>query len=135
MSQRRVPAVGALLRDARGRVLLVLRGNEPDRGTWSLPGGRVEDGEQPAEAVVREVLEETGLHVEVRRRLAQVERPHPDGGVYVIDDFEVVQSGGTLLAGDDASAVRWFTADDVDVEPMTPGLVEHLRTWGVLRRD
>lgn len=110
----------------------MLRGNEPDRGTWSLPGGRVEPGEQSIDAVVREMFEETGLHVEVLRRLAQVERPHPEGGVYVIDDFEVTHRGGTLAAGDDAMDARWFTEADVSVEPMTPGLVEHLRTWGVL---
>jgi len=131
-SDRRVSAVGAVLRDPGGRVLLVLRGNEPDRGTWSLPGGRVEPGEQAVEAIVREMLEETGLHVRVLHKLGQVERAHPEGGVYVIDDFEVSSEGGTLAAGDDAMDVRWFSAADVSEEPMTPGLVDHLRSWGVI---
>lgn len=124
--------MGAVLRDAAGRVLLVLRGNEPDRGTWSLPGGRVEPGEQAVDAIVREMLEETGLHVRVLQKLGQVERAHPEGGVYVIDDFEVASEGGALAAGDDAMDVRWFTDADVANEPMTPGLVDHLRTWGVI---
>lgn len=132
MSEQRVRAVGAVLRDPEGRVLLVLRGNEPDRGTWSLPGGRVEPGESPEQAVVREMLEETGLQVEVRNRIAQVERAHPAGGVYVIDDFEVSHAGGTLRAGDDAVDARWFTSTEALNDRLTPGLVEHLTAWGVI---
>ena len=56
-----VPCVGALAYDAEGRLLLIRRRNEPGRGLWSVPGGRVEPGESDAEAVVREMAEETGL--------------------------------------------------------------------------
>ena len=56
--------MGALAYDADGRLLLIRRGNEPGRGLWSVPGGRVEPGESDAEAVVREMAEETGLVVE-----------------------------------------------------------------------
>ena len=58
-----IRCVGGIVHDAQGRLLLIKRANEPGRGRWSLPGGRVEPGETDAEAVVREVREETGLEV------------------------------------------------------------------------
>ena len=74
-AKRRVPCVGALVHDDEGRLLLVRRRNEPGAGRWSVPGGRVEPGETDADAVRREVLEETGLHVTVGLRVGTVERP------------------------------------------------------------
>ncbi|MGI8799897.1 MAG: NUDIX hydrolase, partial [Pseudonocardia sp.] len=62
-----VACVGAIVRDAAGRLLLVQRVNEPGAGRWSLPGGRVEPGETDQDAVVREVAEETGLQVRTTR--------------------------------------------------------------------
>jgi 8-oxo-dGTP pyrophosphatase MutT (NUDIX family) len=56
--------VAAVIRDAEGRVLLVeQRGPEDPASTWLIPGGQIEPGESPVEAVIREVLEETGLVV------------------------------------------------------------------------
>ncbi len=127
-----MPAVGALARDGRGRVLLVLRGNEPDRGTWSLPGGRVEPGETAEQAIVREMKEETGLVVEVERHLTRIERPHQSGGVYVIDDFAVTVIDGVLRAATDAQEARWFSTHEVTQVVLTPGLLEVLDSWGLV---
>ena len=55
--------VGGIVHDVAGRLLVIRRGHEPGRGLWSLPGGRVEPGETDAQAVVREMREETGLDV------------------------------------------------------------------------
>jgi 8-oxo-dGTP diphosphatase len=130
---RRVPCVGAVVHDDTGRLLLVRRGREPGRGLWSVPGGRVEPGESAAEAVVREVEEETGLHVVVGRLVGTVERDGPGGVRYVIDDFEARVAGGhTLRAGDDADEARWCTAEEVERLPCVDGLVGTLRGWGVL---
>src|SRR5437763_11981549 len=68
----RVACAGAVIRDRPGRILLVLRANDPGRGLWSLPGGRVEPGETPEQAVVREVREETGLEVSVGPALLRI---------------------------------------------------------------
>lgn len=62
---KHIVAVSALVRDADGKVLMVRTHNRAD--TWELPGGQVEEGEPLDEAVRREVLEETGIHIAPRR--------------------------------------------------------------------
>lgn len=130
----RIPCVGAVVHDALGRLLLVLRANPPAQGTWSLPGGRVEAGEDEAAAVVREVAEETGLAVRAGRVVGVVERPAPAGGVYVITDLACDVVGGRLRAGDDAADARWFTAAELAAATTSPGLVEALAGWAALPR-
>src|ERR1017187_9763605 len=107
MTGRRIPCVGAIINDHRGRLLLIQRGHEPDAGLWSLPGGRVEPGETDEQAVVREIREETGLSVVCDRLVGSVERPGREGGVGDIRDYSVPAPGGKLPAGDDAAAARW----------------------------
>jgi ADP-ribose pyrophosphatase YjhB (NUDIX family) len=123
-----------VVRDPAGRLLLVRRGREPGRGLWSLPGGRVEHGETAAAAVVREVREETGLDVVAGVPVGTVERAGPAGQTYVIEDIACTVHGGTLTAGDDADDVRWVTADDLAVLPLSEGLLDALTAWAVLPR-
>lgn len=129
-----IPCVGAVVVSA-GQLLLIQRGRPPEAGSWSLPGGRVETGETDAEALSREVLEETGLDVTVGALVGTVCRPAPDGGTYLIRDYVCAHRGGTLRAGDDARAARWVPLADVASEPLVSGLAQTLRAWGVLGRD
>lgn len=129
-----IRCVGAVVHDPDGRLLLVLRRNPPSAGTWSLPGGRVEAGEDDAGAVVREVAEETGLEVRPGGLVGTVERPAPSGGVFVIQDLRCEVAGGRLRAGDDAADARWFTAADLRRVPVSPGLLDALGAWGALPR-
>ena len=122
-----IACAGAVVRDEEGRLLLVRRAHEPSLGLWSLPGGRVEDGETPREAARREVREETGLDVEVGDLVDTV-----DLGPYVVDDFLARVVGGTLAAGDDASDVGFFDADGVRALELSPGLLAFLEKAGVL---
>jgi 8-oxo-dGTP diphosphatase len=101
------------------RVLLVKRGHEPLKGQWSLPGGVLEVGETLQVAVAREMLEETGLDVEVGALVDVVERIGRDeaGRVeyhYVIADYLCVVRGGTLACASDADAAEWAALDDLD---------------------
>lgn len=134
----RVPAVGAVVRDDRDRVLLVRRGHDPGRGLWSVPGGRVRPGESARDAVVREVEEETGVRIVVTGLAGFVERPGPHGVVYEIEDFFARVEPGTdphhLLAGDDADEAQWFPAHRVEDLDCVDGLLDALRDWGVLPR-
>jgi 8-oxo-dGTP diphosphatase len=124
--------VGAVIKDARGRLLLIKRGHEPGAGLWSLPGGRVEPGETDAEALVREMREETGLVVEAGRLVGSVRRPAGDGDVLDIRDYAATIIGGTLSPGDDAADARWVDAENFGDLPVTEGLAEILTSWGVL---
>ena len=119
---------GAVVRDEAGRLLLVLRGRDPGRGRWSLPGGRIEPGESAAEAAAREVREETGLEVDVGELLATVDL----AGGYRVHDFAATVTGGQLAAGDDADEVRWCTPDDVSLLELSTGLLDELRRMGAM---
>lgn len=130
-----IPCVGAVALDERGRLLLVRRGHDPGRGLWSIPGGRVEAGESDRAALVREVLEETGIAVSVVRYLGTVARPAPTGGTYEIRDYLVAATGGASrepVAGDDAAAAKWVTRSDLDRLPLVAGLLDALEAWQVL---
>ena len=133
MNAPRVDCVGGIVRSDDGRLLLVLRGQEPAKGTWSVPGGRVDPDESDAEATAREVLEETAVPVRVGRLVGTVERNAPGGGVYVIRDYLCEpEPGAVVRAGDDAADAAWFSSDEVRELTTAPGLVEALEEWGVL---
>jgi ADP-ribose pyrophosphatase YjhB (NUDIX family) len=129
---RRVPCAGAVVVHD-GRLLLVRRANDPGRGLWSVPGGRVEAGESPEAACAREVREETGLDVEVGPLVGRVERAGPAGATYVIDDFRCAVRGSVAaIAGDDADDTHWATRDELATMPLVDLLLETLEGWGVL---
>jgi ADP-ribose pyrophosphatase YjhB (NUDIX family) len=99
-------AVAVFVRQAE-QVLLVLRANEPERGKWALPAGYVDRGEDPKIAAEREVLQETGLAVQVTRLIDVIY----EGVIVIIYEARVI--GGALCAGDDAAEARWFTRQSV----------------------
>jgi 8-oxo-dGTP diphosphatase len=132
MSGSVIGCVGAVVKDAHGALLLIKRGHEPEKGLWSLPGGRIEPGETDAEALVREMLEETGLTVEVGRLLGRLQRPGLSGDVIDIRDYAATVIGGILRPGDDAADARWVKTGDLVLLETTEGLTEALTDWGVL---
>jgi ADP-ribose pyrophosphatase YjhB (NUDIX family) len=107
------PSVSAVIFDRRGRLLLQQRS---DGGQWGLPGGSVEIGESVRDAVIREVHEETGLTVVVRRLVGVYSEPqrqvvrYPDGNVwhYVNICFECAVRGGALTTCDETLALEFF---------------------------
>jgi 8-oxo-dGTP diphosphatase len=125
-------AVGAVaLYD--GALLLVRRGRGPAAGEWSVPGGRVETGETLAAAVVREVVEETGLAAVVDGFLGWVERIGAEHH-FVILDFAVtvLDPTETPVAGDDAAEVAWVPLTELADTRLVDGLYDFLRDAGVL---
>ena len=130
-----IACVGAVACDMQGRLLLVKRANPPAQGLWSIPGGRVEPGEPAEIAVVREVLEETGLTVTILREVGTVFRDAPGGGRYVIRDFLVESVPGVEpVAGDDAADVRFAVVSDLVTDELSPGLLEALSDWDLIHR-
>jgi ADP-ribose pyrophosphatase YjhB (NUDIX family) len=132
MERDRVDCVGALVYDEEHRLLVVQRANEPGRGLWSLPGGRVEPGEDDPTAVAREVAEETGLRVEVGEFVGEVERDAPQGRLYVIRDYRAEAVGGELEAGDDASDARFVNREEFENLPTATLLASTLAQWNAL---
>lgn len=128
----RVACVGGIVHDAERRLLLIRRAHEPGRGCWSLPGGRVEPGEDDATAVVRELAEETGLEVRPGELVGRVVRFGPAGEEYRIADYRATVVGGQLRAGDDADDARWCSAADLAALPLVDGLVDALDEWDAL---
>jgi 8-oxo-dGTP diphosphatase len=118
-----IRCVGAVITRPDGRILLIKRGNEPGRGLWSLPGGRIEPGESEVAAVAREVEEETGLTVAVGLLAGRVQR-----GRYDIADYFATILSGDLAAATDALDAQWANPRELAT---TTGLVEALASWGI----
>ena len=129
----RIPAVGAIVRDAAGRFLLVQRGHEPQAGMWTVPGGKVESGETLEQAVIREIAEETGIAIEVVREAWVVDIPDRRAGVvYEVHDFVATPLTTDVVAADDAADAGWFDREQMRALPLTPGLLDHLDRYGLL---
>jgi ADP-ribose pyrophosphatase YjhB (NUDIX family) len=103
-------AVGVLIEQA-GRLLLIRRGNDPERGKWSIPAGFVDAGENPARAAEREALEETGLQVQVTGVLDVYSRESQAEGADILIVYQARAVGGTLAPADDAEAAEYFEAE------------------------
>jgi 8-oxo-dGTP pyrophosphatase MutT (NUDIX family) len=111
-----IPAVAAIIRDADGCILL----QQTHDGSWSLPAGAIEPGETPARAMVREVCEETGLHVRPKRIAGVVgggsgrfRYGNGDEVEYVVTVFECSIAGGPLLEmGDETRSLAFVSTED-----------------------
>ena len=136
MSNRQYPdrpvvGVGAVIVQDGG-VVLIKRKYEPLKGRWSLPGGGVEVGETLAEAVAREMLEETGLQVEVGPVIEVFDRITRDGEQrvryhYVLVDYLCWPIAGELQAGsdvDDAVVVDPAALAPFDLAPQTTAVID-----------
>jgi len=95
-----------------GRILLIKRAVEPERGKWALPAGYVDALEDPRVAAVREVQEETGLEVRLTGLLdVFYSQRRPGASIIIVYAAEVI--GGDLRPQDDAADVAWCSPDDL----------------------
>ncbi len=120
-------------------LLLVRRGRGRAAGTWALPGGRVQEGELLAEAVVRELAEETALEgvcgelVGYTELLGETASPAGERGHAVVLTFRVHLLGpGAPAAGDDAAEAAWVALGEVTERPLAAGVGELLTDHGIV---
>jgi len=127
--------VGAVALHER-RLLMIRRATAPQAGYWSLPGGRVEFGETMAEALVREVREETSVEVICGDVIDWVELIDDGAAPHhlVIVDFQAVVMGSPdPQPGTDAAEAAWVDLDDVADLNLVDGLAEFLSEHGFIR--
>lgn len=119
--------VGVVVRDASQRVLMEKRS---DCGLWGLPGGRIEPGETILETVHREILEETGLTIEVIGLFGVYSDPaeqrivvYPDNTVQLVDFIiEARVKAGQLICSEESTELRFFAVDAFPAEVAPPAL-------------
>ncbi len=130
-----VPAIGAII--LRGEeILLIKRGNEPDKGKWSVPGGSVEFGETLTEGVKREVREETGLEIQVGDLAGVCDLiVRGNEGItfhYVLIDYFATALPGEPVAATDAAECRWVKLADIGDYDVTRTLLDRLGERGMI---
>ena len=113
-------------------LLMVCRQNPPEAGKWSIPGGRVQRNETLAEAVVRELYEETSIRGVCGPLMGWAEI-FEDGVHFVVMDFEVtLLDDADPVAGDDAQEAAWVPVWTVPELPLVNGLAEFLADHDII---
>lgn len=129
MKHRPLSAVSAAIFHD-GRFLLVRRGRAPAKGLYAFPGGRVEQGESLADAVRREVMEETGATLAGVDHLVDLDivaEDDTDRVEFVLSVHIAGFAGGDIEPGDDADAVAWLTVDEMARLPLAGSVLEIAR--------
>jgi len=93
-------------------VLLIQRGTAPRKGEWSIPGGRIEDGETEAEACLRELSEETSVSAELLTKITALDADF-EGFHYRLHDYLARWTSGEPQAGDDADLARFVPLSEI----------------------
>jgi len=127
---RSLTVVAAVIRDAEGRVLLAKR--PADRhmgGLWEFPGGKVDDGEAPADALVRELREELGVAASIGHPITFA--VHEEPGLRILLLFYAARILDGEPKGKEGQAVTWVPIAELASFPTPPAdakLIRHLAT-------
>lgn len=118
-------ATAAFIRNSRGELLVAVRAKEPAKGTLDLPGGFVDMDETAEQGVLREIVEETGLHVDSPRYLFSIPNRYlySDMEIHTVDMFFEVFVGDDVqpVADDDVERLKWIPLDKIN--PSDFGLI------------
>jgi len=123
---REITVVAAVIRDQEDRVLLTQRPEGRHMGgLWEFPGGKIDDGEAPGEALVRELDEELGIGVEVQRPLTFA--VHEEPGLRILLLFYGARIARGEPHGHEGQAVEWVAVKDLPLFPTPPADAELIR--------
>lgn len=143
---RPVVGIGGVVIE-NGRALLIKRGSEPLLGQWSIPGGTLELGESLQQGVARELLEETGLEVQVLDMIEAFDRIFLDPAApsaqnrprpkyhYVIVDYLCARLAGEAKAGSDVTEVAYVAEDELEKFDLTSTAARVLRRAFAMDRE
>ncbi len=115
---KRIEVVAAIIRDDQGRIFATQRGYGPMKDGWEFPGGKIEAGETPEQALRREIKEELDTLIEVESLLATVEWDYPAFHLTMHCYWCVVESGHLTLK--EHEAARWLTSDELSTVDWLP---------------
>lgn len=123
-------AVVALIEQDK-RVLLIRRGVEPARGLWALPGGYMDAGEMPVDALRREVQEEVGISIHVAELLEIFPMVNRGVSLGIVLAYQAHPQEGdvALRACDDVDQARWFSVDELPAALAFDSTKELLARW------
>jgi len=108
MANHRQSVAGIIFTQDSSKVLLIKRMDVP---VWVLPGGGVEPGESLSQAVIRELLEETGFHVEIKRKVGEF---HPKNKLTQLTHlYECTIIGGSAMTGDETADIQYFPVSNL----------------------
>jgi len=123
---REITVVAGVIRDDKGRVLLTQRPTGRHMGgLWEFPGGKIDDGEAPSEALMRELDEELGIEIVVQRPLTFA--IHDEPGLRILLLFFDARISGGEPRGHEGQAVEWVAMKDLPSFPTPPADAELIR--------
>ena len=112
---------------------MIKRKQAPNAGQWAIPGGRIQLGETLQQAAEREILEETGIHIQAGEPVFAFDLLEHDAKEqcqrhYVVVDLAAEYLSGEPQAGDDASEARWVSADELAGLPVNETTLRLLKS-------
>ena len=129
---KQIEVVAAIIHDSEGRIFATQRGYGDMKDGWEFPGGKMEQGETPEEALEREILEELDTRIQVERLVTTVEYDYPKFHLTMHCYWCSIESGQLTLK--EHEAARWLTIEQinsVDWLPADKVVVDE----GILKKD
>ena len=115
---KKIEVVAAIIRDDEGRVFATQRGYGEWQDFWEFPGGKMEPGESPEEALMREIWEELETRIEVEQLVTTVEYDYPRFHLTMHCFWCHVESGSLILK--EHEAARWLSRENLDTVNWLP---------------
>ena len=131
---KQIEVVAAIIHDDEGRIFATQRGYGDYKDGWEFPGGKMEPGESPEEALKREIWEELETRIQVDRLVTTVERDYPTFHITMHCFWCSIESGSLVLK--EHEAARWLSKDELDSVDWLPAdkvVVEDLKKSSPLR--